>query len=149
MMRLVTDDFVPETVPATDAAAAAVTGAADAWPAEVDMILSAMDAAKRPDTQDRRAAVRLPHRVRADLRLFAHDPLNPPIALYTRDVSATGVGFITKDRLPLGYNGLVRITSASGNVVTATCSVYRCRESINGWYEGALHFAQRQPDLGA
>ncbi len=143
MMRLVTDSFVPETVPATEAAPAA-----EAWPAEVDLILSAMDAAKRPDTHDRRQAVRRSHRVRADLRLFAHDPLNPPIALYTRDVSATGVGFITKDRLPLGYNGLVRLTSESGQVVTAACSVYRCRQSVGGWYEGAVHFAQRQPDLG-
>ena len=143
MMRLVTDSFVPETAPA-----AAPPAAAEERPAEVDLILSAMDAAKRPGPVDRRAAARRTLRVRADLRLFAHDPLNPPIALYTRDVSATGIGFITKDRLPLGYNGLVRLTIESGETITAACNVYRCREAIGGWYEGALHFTNRQPDIG-
>lgn len=144
MMRLVTDDFVPETVPAAGSNADTVCD----WPVEAELILSAMDAVPRPPTDDRRAAARRSHRVRAELRLYAHDPMSPPIVLYTRDVSAGGIGFITKERLPLGYNGLVRLTGSGGDVVTAVCSVYRCREAIGGWYEGALRFTNRQPDLG-
>lgn len=143
MMRLVTDDDDTDLMPLTAEAPAVPDG----WPAEVSMILSAMDMAERPDV-DRRAAGRRSHRARADLRLYAHDPMNPPAELFTRDVSPMGLGFITRNPLPLGYNGLVRLTLADGEVVTASCSIYRCREAVGGWYEGALHFTQRQPDLG-
>lgn len=144
MMRLVTDsndyDYMPPA-PASEEEA-------DAWPGEVEMILSAMDAARCRQGQERRASARRNHRAKADLRLYAYDPAMPPVELFTRDVSATGLGFITKKRLPLGYNGLVRITLEDGQTVTAACNVYRCRETIGGWYEGAVHFTVRQPNLG-
>ena len=56
-----------------------------AWPAEVELILSAMDAAG-PASRDRRLLARLPYRVRAELELYSADPDDPPIVLYTRDV---------------------------------------------------------------
>ncbi|MDB5328661.1 MAG: hypothetical protein JWM57_4230 [Phycisphaerales bacterium] len=145
MMRLVTDDT--ELTPLVAEAAPSETPESE-WSAEVDMILSAMDAAGSHPQGDRRAAQRRTRRAKADLRLYAQNPLDPPIALFTRDVSATGIGFITKERLPLGYNGLIRISLDGGDNFTAACSVYRCREAIGGWYEGALHFTRRQPDMG-
>ena len=147
MMRLVTDDTDTDLPPLVAEAEPTAAAAAE-WPAEVDMILSAMDAAAARPHDDRRAAQRRTRRAKADLRLYAQNPLDPAIALYTRDVSATGIGFITKERLPLGYNGLIRIHLEGGENFTAACSVYRCREAIGGWYEGALHFTRRQADLG-
>ncbi|HEX8322662.1 MAG TPA: PilZ domain-containing protein [Tepidisphaeraceae bacterium] len=147
MMRLVTDeadyDYMPPAFELHPAAPASVE-----WSAEVDMILSAMDAAAVRPAGERRSGGRRGLRARADLRLYAHDPAEPPITLFTRDVNATGVGFITQNPLPLGYNGLVRITVGNGETITASCSVRRCREAIGGWYEGALHFTSRQPNLG-
>ena len=138
MMRLATDD--------TDATLLLTEPLEETWPAEADMILSAMRAGSRPAV-DRRGKDRREIRCRADLRLFAHSPLSAPIALYTRDVTPAGIGFITQQRLALGYSGLVRVCVDHENVITAACRVYRCREAIGGWYEGALHFTKRQPDL--
>ena len=109
------------------------------WPGEVDLILSAMEAASAART-DRRAGDRRPHRVRAELRFYADSPLEAPTPLFTRDLSPTGVGFIARDRLPLGYGGDLTIELPDGRTVTTPCTLYRCREAINGWYEGSLRF---------
>lgn len=145
-MRLVTDEsFANET---TTAPLTAPDAAADTlWPREVDLILSAMEAGVNDAVVCRRQSVRRPHRVRAELSLFAHGPLVPPIVLYTRDVTPEGVGFITKERVTLGYNGMIKLVDPEGRVLSAQCGVYRCREAINGWYEGSLTFAVEQPSL--
>lgn len=114
------------------------------WPAEVDLILSAMDAAYPRRSQDRRASIRSNYRTRAELKLFSDHPLDPPTPLYTRDVQDRGIGFITRQRLPLGYAGKVQLTLPSGETLRSHCTVYRCREAINGWFEGALHFSHPQ-----
>ncbi len=115
-----------------------------AWPPEVDLILSAMDAAYPRRTHDRRASTRSTYRTRAELKLFSDHPLDAPTVLYTRDVQDRGIGFITRERLPLGYAGTVELTLESGEKIRSHCTVYRCRETINGWFEGALHFSQTQ-----
>ncbi|MBC7783663.1 MAG: hypothetical protein H7144_07465 [Burkholderiales bacterium] len=113
------------------------------FPVEVHMILSAMEAA-RPATADRRGASRASYRTHAYLRLFSQDPLSSSTALYSRDVHPRGMGFVTRDRLPLGYGGIVELTLPNGTPVQAHCTIYRCRETVNGWFEGALHFTRPQ-----
>ncbi len=112
------------------------------WPAEVDLILSALEAGHRPDNRRRHA--RMPYRVAADLRLFSDAPGTQPSRLYTRDVSARGLGFITSHRLPLGYGGVVQLRSPSGQEVSINGTLFRCREVSAGWYEGALYFNREQ-----
>lgn len=144
MMRLVTDDTENDTLtlPVIDEAEKVSD---EDFPGEAEMILSAMDAAAVRPAVDRRTGSRRGSRGVADLRLYAHGDDAPPMKLYTRDISSTTVGFITQDRLPLGYNGLVRITlNDGGDVITASCQVYRCRPAVGGWYEGALHFTRRR-----
>jgi len=104
------------------------------------MILSAMEAAKS-STTDRRDSDRLPHHTRAELRLFADDPLAPATPLFTRDISPAGIGFITRERLPLGYSGIVTYENEDGTRVANACTIFRCREAVNGWFEGALQFS--------
>jgi hypothetical protein len=116
--------------------------AADAWPREVELILSALEVGKHHD--NRRRHTRTRYRVSAELRLFSDLPGDGPWKLYTRDVSARGVGFITHHRLPLGYGGTVQLISPSGNVVTVNGTLFRCREVSPGWYEGALYFNREQ-----
>ncbi|HMO26771.1 MAG TPA: hypothetical protein PKB10_10920 [Tepidisphaeraceae bacterium] len=115
-----------------------------AWPAEVELILSAMDAAG-PASRDRRLLARLPYRVRAELELYSADPDDPPIVLYTRDVDPRGIGFITATRLPLGYGGQVRVFAPDGTKPVIACTVTRCREAAPGWFEGAIYFNRSQP----
>lgn len=114
------------------------------WPAEVDLILSAMDAAYPRSGRERRARSRSSYRTCARLRLFAHAPLSPTVILYTRDLHERGVGFITRQRLPLGYGGIVELALENGRILRAHCTIYRCRPAINDWFEGALQFSTPQ-----
>jgi hypothetical protein len=115
---------------------------ADAWPREVELILSALEAGQQHD--NRRRHPRSRHRVRAQLRLFSDLAGDGPWTLYTRDVSARGVGFITPHRLPLGYGGTVELPGPDGQLVTANGTLFRCREVSPGWYEGAIYFNREQ-----
>lgn len=113
-----------------------------AFPAEVEMILSAMDAA-RYRGRDRRHLTRLPYRAVGALRLFS-EPDAPPVVIYARDVDPRGLGFITKKRLPLGYGGTLSLPDPDGRLLSIGCSIYRCREAVPGWFEGALYFNRQQ-----
>jgi hypothetical protein len=114
------------------------------WPAEAEMILSAMEAAAPDVASDRRSRARSTYRTRAELRLFSTMPLMDASTLYSRDLHAAGMGFITRERLPLGYSGLVEFTTPDGRQMSVQCTVNRCREAVNGWFEGALQFAREQ-----
>lgn len=132
-----------DSIPLPNIRFSRVQGTED-WPAEVDLILSAMDAAYPRSGRERRAHSRSRYRTRAMLRLFAHDPLSPPVVLYTRDLQERGIGFITREPLPLGYGGVVELTLENGQTLKAHCTVYRCRPAIHDWFEGALHFSTSQ-----
>src|ERR1041384_7503765 len=112
------------------------------WPPEVQIILSALEAARSPlgRRPDRRALKRRSYRVRAHLYLFSDPHDAPPWVLYTSDVSARGLGFICRGRLPLGYGGTLKIALPSGRPSSIGCTLLRCRETANGWYDGALYF---------
>jgi hypothetical protein len=113
------------------------------WPPEVTMILSAMEATAKP-ASDGRAYQRLAYRVRAELKLFADTLDQAPYVLYTRDVDPRGLGFITPHRLPLGYGGWVELLTPRGRKSRIACTLYRCRQVVPGWYEGALYFNREQ-----
>lgn len=115
----------------------------DIWPPEVDLILSAMEAAGRSDVEHR-AGRRMAYRVRAQLRLFSDSPFTPPWTLYTRDANPRGLGFITPHRLPLGYGGHVQLVDPRGNQIRVNCTLFRCREAVPGWFDGALYFNREQ-----
>ena len=73
------------------------------WPHDLEMILSAMDAAG--GCADRRRLGRVAYRSTAHLHLFADGNDAEGHTVYTRDVDARGLGFISPERLPLGYGG--------------------------------------------
>lgn len=114
---------------------------------EVDFILSALEAAGHAHLQ-RRAAPRRSYRVQATLRLYSDEASSPPWVLYTRDACRRGLGFITRHRLPLGYGGVVHLRGPDGRVLEIHCTLSRCRETVNGWFEGALHFNREQYVFG-
>jgi hypothetical protein len=115
---------------------------AEEWSSEVDLILSALEAGGV--TEERRTGARMAYRAKAELRLFSDAASANGWTLFTRDVSPKGVGFITRHRLPLGYGGKIQLPSPNGQLVTVHCTLYRCREAAQGWYEGALYFNRPQ-----
>ena len=117
------------------------------WPREVELILSAMDVADDSAPCDARALrgpARRHYRVQARLHLFSDQVGSPPWTLYTRDVSARGLGFVTPHRLPLGYGGWVELRSPQSRMMRIYCTLFRCREAVKGWFEGALQFNREQ-----
>jgi len=114
------------------------------WPPEVDLIISAIEAGRANAFSDRRNGSRSPYRTQAVLRLFSDLPETDPWTLYTRDLDARGVGFITRHRLPLGYGGMIRLALPNGQILEAHCTLLRCREAAPGWFEGALYFNRDQ-----
>jgi hypothetical protein len=117
--------------------------AADEWSPEVDLVLSALEAGSVA-ADERRRAQRMSYRVKAELQLFSDSSGAEPWVLFTRDVNPKGLGFITRHRLPLGYGGKIRLPSPTGQMMTIHCTLYRCREAAQGWFEGALYFNRDQ-----
>jgi len=117
------------------------------WPPQVELIMSALDIGQF-ERSDRRQTSRQSYRVKAQLRLFSDAPRSAPWVIYTRDIDARGVGFLSPHRLPLGYGGSIDLPDVSGQVVRVNCTLLRCREAAPGWYEGALYFNREQRDFG-
>jgi hypothetical protein len=129
--------------PGTKHGAAAAEQQHSRLPREVELILSALEAGAG-QYDNRRRHPRMRYRALAELRLFSDATGTPAWTLYTRDVSARGVGFVTRHRLPLGYGGVVHLPSPSGRRVSVNGTLFRCREIGNGWFEGAMYFNREQ-----
>lgn len=117
-----------------------------AVPPQVELILSALETG-RHRADDQREGRRQRYRVRGRLRLFSDAPHVKPWTVYTRDVDARGLGFVTPHRLPLGYGGLIELPHPDGGMMTITCTLFRCRQAAPGWYEGAVYFNREQPEF--
>lgn len=115
-------------------------------PAELDFILSALEAGQT-NRHHQRAAARKSYRVRAGLRLFADGPQEMR-ELYTRDVSRRSLGFVCRHRLPLGYGGILELPAPDGRLLRIDCTLLRCREAVRGWFEGAVYFNREQFGFG-
>ena len=116
------------------------------WPREVGLIMSALEAAAA-EWEDRRSLVRMAYHVRAGLRLYSDVAGNEIKVLYTRDVNHRSLGFISPERLPLGYGGKVELPAPDGQIATIACTLLRCREVAPGWYEGALYFNRNRKEF--
>lgn len=125
------------------------------WPAELELIISALQAGENLATEPANSLVahgryqaRMDYRVRATLRLYSDIPGTGPWRLYTRDANSRGLGFLTPHRLPLGYGGTVELTAPNGERLSIPCTLLRCREVASGWFDGALYFNRDQPLFG-
>ena len=118
----------------------------DEWPADVDLILSALEAAD-PRSGHQRKSRRRRFRVIGRLSLFVSPLDEGPVRIFTRDADDRHLGFLTESPLPLGFGGTVEFVAPEGQILSAGCMVYRCRECVPGWFEGVLNFNRKQPAL--
>jgi hypothetical protein len=115
-------------------------------PLDARMVLTALESAGWKE--ERRLRRRTAYRVKATLRMFADAPAARSRVLYTRDADQRGIGFITRERLPLGYGGMLRLASPrTSKSLNIACTLCRCRMAAPGWYEGALHFNRDQAEF--
>jgi hypothetical protein len=152
-MTMTLDTHAPQTPSETPAATPVVaTPDAAVLEQQAAMILSAMDAAARsrsvpPTAYERRGepAARRSFRGEAKLRLFADRETTEPWPVFLRDIESRAIGFITPDRLPLGYGGRLTFIGPDQNEHQLEVTVVRCRSCYGGWYEGAAYFHRSQP----
>jgi hypothetical protein len=141
---------VPTAAPRHVAVAVPRTNMED-WPPQAELVLSAIEAGQHGagphPGAERRVGRRASFRVRAQLRLYSDNAGEPGRVIYTRDIHARGLGFITPHRLPLGHGGLVDLPTPGGKIVTIPCTLLRCREAAPGWYEGSVYFNRDQHGL--
>jgi hypothetical protein len=116
------------------------------FPAEVELILSALEAGGH-DRLERRAIRRTRYRTLASLRLFSDFDSGATTPLYTRNINQRGLGFITPHRLPLGHGGVIEVVAPDGHWLSITCTLLRCREAAPGWFEGSVYFNRDQSDF--
>jgi hypothetical protein len=126
----------------TDKLAAPVTRSTD-LPPEAEFILSALEAGQYSGAT-RRKNDRVQHRVCAYLKLFSDQTQAPPWAIYVRDLTPKGLGFITRHRLPLGYGGILTLPKPGGKTIKLDCTLLRCRPAVEGWFEGSMYFNREQ-----
>jgi hypothetical protein len=114
---------------------------------ESALILSALETANAHD--ERRQLRRFAYRVKATLRLMTDTAEAEDRTLYTRDVNARSLGFLTQHCLPLGYGGIVNLPTPGpgGTILCIPCTLLRCREVAPGWYDGALHFNRERAEF--
>jgi hypothetical protein len=112
------------------------------WPAEAKLILSALETG-RFDGRNRRTVGRIPFRTKALLNLYSDD-MAVPREIYTHDLHCRGLGFITPHRLPLGHGGTIDIPMRDAPPMRIACTLLRCRETVSGWFEGAVYFNRPQ-----
>jgi hypothetical protein len=112
-------------------------------PQEVEFILSAIEAGEFCG-KSRRNSARRPYRIAASLKLFSDDLDVSAWTLYVRDINAQGLGFVTRHRLPLGYGGILTIAGPDQKLVRIDCTLLRCREAVQGWFEGSMYFNREQ-----
>jgi hypothetical protein len=120
-----------------------ITQSDDELARQAEFILSALDAGQfRP--KERRNAARIPYRVRAQVRLYSDADDASSKLIFTRDVSPRCMGFVTPHRLPLGYGGVLEIEDPDGNLIKLDCTLLRCHETVDGWFEGSVYFNRTQ-----
>ena len=120
-----------------------VTQSPEELASRAEFIISALDAGQFRRTE-RRHAPRLPYRVKGALRLYSDPSDAEPKVVFTRDVCPRCLGFVTPHRLPLGYGGVLELEDPDGNLIQLDCTLLRCHETVDGWFEGSVYFNRTQ-----
>jgi hypothetical protein len=100
-----------------------------------------MEAAETPEVE-RRRATRVRYRVEATLRLASGQPYDSPRLVYTRDLTAQGLGLISPVPLPLGSAATLLLPAPDGDADIIACHIIRCREMLLGWFDCAVVFKE-------
>ncbi|CAN5431671.1 hypothetical protein BH10PLA1_BH10PLA1_06750 [soil metagenome] len=131
MVKTMSEYPVPATLVESLEPVVTVTATPDSN--EADLVITAMEAGGHVQG-DRRAQRRVAWRVQANVRLFVDRPGHPPRTIFTRDIHSRGLGFVTRERLPLGYGGVIDLPARDGSLLSVACTILRCRLASPGWY---------------
>jgi hypothetical protein len=113
------------------------------WPLDARVAMFVLEAGL-PNPANRRRRQRHHMRVAADWGVG--ESLSER-KLYVRDVNSQYVGFITAQAIEVGTRGTIYLEGTDGVRVAVQAVVSRCRQFMEGWYEGCLEFDSPHEDF--
>jgi hypothetical protein len=107
------------------------------WPLEVRALF---DALSQPVAvqRERRKGKRVKFRVEAQLLIPADKQDPAPLKVYLRDYDDRAVAFLSSQALQIGEPVELELPMSNGAVRRVRCKVGRCRQFLDGWFEGVL-----------
>jgi hypothetical protein len=109
------------------------------WPLDARMAMFVLEAEGALEHEGRtRELERFVCRVGARLKPM-NDARLGMLDVFIRDVSAEHAGFISSHAVDVGASCWIDFVPAEGAPVRTVCTVGRCREFMNGWFEGVIH----------
>ncbi len=119
-----------ETTASTPVAGASTTK----WPLEIRALLESLS---RPTLveQERRTRQRTPFRLTATIHAGRDQE---PVEVYLRDYDDRAVAFVGSIFLAKDQHVELEIPDPNGTTRRVKCRVGRCRQFIDGWFEGML-----------
>jgi hypothetical protein len=115
-------------------------------PVDAKIVILVLNDHQHPAAANRREHARCAYQVPAMLGSVKGEGAQRK-RIYTRDVNAWGVGFVTQEMVPVGSEAFLLMSKGFGQVVQRKCTIVRCREAMPGWYEGAVRFHAEEPAL--
>jgi hypothetical protein len=111
-----------------------------AWPMDARAAMFVLEANGSAEQYfDRRESDRTPCHVDATACSAAEPAQLAEFILYTRDIDALNLGFVTAQNLAIGSHVQVNLT-LDERKVQLTGTIARCRYFMEGWFEGVVQF---------
>ena len=120
-----------------DGVAGSDTCAGD-WPLEIRALLGALGKPSADAERDRRAKARTDFRALATLWIMQNKRPAAAIPVYLRDYAAGAVSFVGQSCFKTAQPVELETRLADGTLRRVSCTVRRCRQFRDGWFEGVL-----------
>ncbi len=91
---------------------------------------------------DRRKLARKPYFLQTELLLTG--PVETHVTIFSRDINAWNVGFISPIPLPPRGKAIVQLVAPDGRSVAVGCRLRRCQAFDLGWFDCFAEFCQPQ-----
>jgi c-di-GMP-binding flagellar brake protein YcgR len=94
------------------------------------------------DQIERREQVRAPLRLRLRIIPYDHGTAGEPVDVWTRDVSASGIGILSSSPMAAGRKFIVSLPRLDEPPLYLVCTVRNCAEMANRLYAIGASFAE-------
>jgi hypothetical protein len=111
------------------------------WPVDAQLGMGILTKSPFPPI-DRRKLPRTQYFLKTDLLLTG--PVETHVTIFSRDINAWNVGFISPIPLPDRAKGVIQLVAPDGRSVAVGCRLRRCQAFDLGWFDCFAEFVQPQ-----
>lgn len=91
---------------------------------------------------ERRVNPRVGLRCRTKISIYENGVLQPPLAVWTRDISKEGIGIMSSRHLKVGTRFVIRLPRKHGEDSLLLCTTRNCADLADGIYAIGASFAR-------